>query len=709
MLFSIYPISQALKRSTMKSHFYLILALSLCLNFTLSGQFYDEPFDASLNGWTSLGFEFDNDGAAETFSGWNDRSRIRSESLGGSLTFTGTGAIARITSPSIIVPGSFNDELYLSFHQYFGSNGGVPRVVVSGDNGLMLDTILQIGVAADEETSAGSYHLISLGNALQGPGEVTVQFELVGSADFWIIDDVQLYQSRPAPVTFPRYVGGTLAQFGKPFVVDSAGAPAVPFQLVVDWLPNRTEAQKEIFREIYRPVVLQSCACDRLEVWEMPGGVFFDPVTGEPLGDPLDILSVTLPASGMNEVDGLDLNYYLYNDLEIITDGPNPPLTNAEVASFSPAPADAVRIAILDTGLDLDHPDMSGFVYRDAENLNGTDDDNDCLVDNPLGWNYVDYNNNPDDDNGHGTHVTGIIARNAEHCNGCTIQVLPYKTHDSYGVGTLFAAACGILQAGVYDNADVINCSWGFYGGGDDGILRTAIDTVANYGALVVAAAGNDSLNLVADPQFPALYSLNNILAVGAHDTLPIGTRPYASFSNYSPIDIEIAAFGVDVTSSLLEGSTGEKSGTSMATPLVAAAAAMYHCEFAWNVAAARTFILGNAFEETELSGVVLDGNALNFSVFCEDNDPTVGKPAVDVGISFTAGGDLVEVIALQGFTRAEITITNAAGDVVGQRNLDRFPAGSKETFDLRSAANGQYLVIVQAAGKVYTQRLVKR
>lgn len=693
----------------MKSHFYLLLALSLCLNFTLSGQFYNEPFDASFNGWGSLGFEFDTNGAAETFSGWNDRSRIRSESLGGSLTFTGTGTDARITSPGIIIPPNFNTELYLSFYQYFGSNGGVPRVLVSGDNGLMLDTILQIEVVADEETSAGSYHLISLGDALPGAVEVTIQFDLIGSADFWIIDDVQLHQSRPAPVTFPRYFGESLAQFGKPFVVDSAGAPAVPFQLVVDWKPNLTEDEKQSFRDMYRPMVLQSCACDRLEVWEMPGGIFFDPATGEPLGDPLDILSVTLPASGMNKVDGLDLNYYLYNDLEIIPDTPNPPLTNADVAGFSPAPSNAVRIAILDTGLDLDHPDMSGYVFRDAENLNGTDDDNDCLVDNPLGWNYVDYNNNPDDDNGHGTHVTGIIARNAELCNGCTIQLLPYKTHDSYGVGTLFAAACGILQAGVYDDADVINCSWGFYGGGDDGVLRTAIDTVASYGALVVAAAGNDSLNMISDPQFPALYSLNNILAVGAHDTMPIGSRPYADFSNYSATDIEVAAFGVDVTSSLLGGATGEKSGTSMATPLVAAAAGMYHCESAWDVASARTFILENAFMDLELSGVVLDGNALNLSVFCLGDDPTIGAPASDIGIEFAAGSDLVEVIALQGFAETEISITSAAGNLIERRNLDLFLAGSKETFDLRSVANGQYLVVVQAGGKVYTQRLVKR
>jgi hypothetical protein len=146
-----------------------------------------------------------------------------------------------------------------------------------------------------------------------------------------------------------------------------------------------------------------------------------------------------------------------------------------------------------------------------------------------------------------------------------------------------------------------------------------------------------------------------------------------------------------------------------MAAPLVAAAAGMYHCEFPWQIAAARTFILGNAIMDPMLSGVVLDGNALDLSIFCRGDEPIVGVPASDIGIDFVAGGDVIEVVALQGFGKTEITITNGVGDLIEQRNLDLFPAGTKEAFDLSTAASGQYLVVVQAAGKVYTQRLVKR
>lgn len=691
-------------------HPLLQLLLLLLLSGTLGAQFYDEPFNADLNNWVSgQGFVFDNNGAAETFPGWDNRSRIRSASAGGSMTFTGPGSIARATSPVIDVPPSTTGELYLSFYQYFGTEGGATRVLVGGDNGTSVDTILRLGLEAGEETSAGSYHLLSLGEALQGATTLTILFELTGGpANFWIIDDVQLFNSLPQAVTFPRYFGEALRQYGKPFVVDARGAPAVPFELVVDWLPGLTEPQKQSFRDMYNPIVRHTCACDRLEVWEMAGGVFFDPVTGAPLGDPSSILSATLPASGMNKVDGLDLNYFNYNDLQNIPDLPNLPLSNDDIAGFSPAPADAVRIAILDTGLDLDHPDLNGYVLRDPESLDGVDEDMDCLVDNPLGWNYVDNNNNPDDDNGHGTHVTGIVARNAASCDGCVIQLIPYKTHDSYGVGTLFSSACAVLQAAVYDDADVLNCSWGFYGGGNTGILKSAIDTAANYGALIVAAAGNDSLNMVADPQYPALYSLNNILAVGAHDTLPAGIRPFAPFSNFDPVKVDLAAFGVNVLSSMPGGLMGEKSGTSMAAPAVAAAAGMYHCEFPWQIATAKAFLLANSFKDGSLTGFVIEGNALNDGIFCRrDVQVNVDDPAADFSLSFVDG--IIEAKALQGLGETEFTIYTVSGGIIESRVVESFPQGTSQRFDLQSAPNGQYLFLVQTGGRVSTQRLVKR
>lgn len=688
------------------------LALTVCcLGASLNAQFYAEPFNNDLNGWevVAIGFEYGANGEAETFFAWGDRSRIQSESLGGAMVFSGPGDQARATSPDITIPGPPPAELWLSFYHYFKTRDGQVRVFVQGSDGVSVDTILQQGLVPDGETSSGEYHLINL-NALTGSGSLTIQIGTTGGADFLIIDDVQLAVTRPPLVTFPRYFGDSLTSFGVPFIVDSAGAPAVPFQLVVDIIPGFTEAEYEMLRDMVGASVVRSCACDRLEVWEMPGGLIFDPATGEPLVNPSDILN-TLPSQGMNKVDGVDLNYYNYNDLRPNPVMPNAPLTPAMVSAFIAAPDDAVKIAVLDTGLDLDHPDLNGYVFRNPDGIgNSNDDDNDCLTDNPLGWNFVDGNNNPNDDNGHGTHVSGIVARNVGLCNDCVVQLIPYKTHNNFGVGTLFASACATLQASVMDGAEVINASWGFYGGGGSTILKNAIDTAKSYGTLFIAAAGNDTLNLDHDPQYPALYDLENILAVGAHDTIPALTRPYAGFSNFSSAEVHLAAFGVGVESAAPGGGTALKSGTSMAAPLVSAAACLYACENDSDPAAAGAFILDNAFNDTELVPLVMDGNALNTEPFCDESPEEIGeKPAVGFSICFRPGSDLIDIFSFQGRGRTEIEVFNTEGGLVARTEEEELAARENIFLSLEGAVPGMYLIVISSGGRVFTQRLVKR
>ncbi len=692
------------------------LTLSLLLLCGLSqvvyAQFYEEPFDDGGNAWAALStdFGFNPNGTATAFAGWDNRSRIRSESEGGAMIFNGPGDQGRANSPVIDLPAGATNDLFLSFYQYSRTQGGRVRVLATTNVGQVLDTILELDLLVEEETSAGNFHIIEIEGLTTADVNISLEISFVGPFDFVILDDVALSRTRPERPSFPRYLGESLTTFGIPFNVDSAGAPFVPFQLVAQMVPGVSELQRQLLRDSLDAVLVSSCTCDRIEVWEMPGGIFFDPITGEPLGDPTDVLCRTLPGEGDGTIDGVGLNYYNYNDLEN-----NPPLTSSplsadEVSVFRPAPTNAVRIAILDTGLDLDHPDVASYIYRDPDVPgNNADDDNDCLTDNPIGWNYVDNNNNPNDDNGHGTHVTGVIARELDRCGGCTVQLLPYKTHNSYGVGTLFDAACATLQAGVEDDADIINASWGFYGSGGN-ILKNAIDTAAAYGALYVAAAGNDSLNMVADPQYPALYDLGNIVSVNAHDTLPAETRPVAPFSNYHNSEVDLAAFGVDVLSSLPGGLTGLKSGTSMATPLVVAAAARYHCNNSWQPIVARAFLLSNAFKDGPLLGYAQDGNALNTGLLCPPE--TIGQiltAAGDFEVKFRPDGGLVEVIALQGLGRVQIALLDAGGATIARRVVDSFLKGDVERFSLADAPNGKYLITFSRGGKVSTRRLVKR
>lgn len=692
----------------------IILLAVMAMMAPLRAQIFSDAFDTDLSNWTVTGaWNWDDNGAADgiTTVDWNRRTPIRSASRGGAALFANPETDAQLTSTLITAPAG-TTAAFLSFYTYYRSEGGNPRVLILSGGVPVQEEILLTELQAGQESSSGYFTIIDLSDLLAaGINSFQIQFDVEGATDFWLLDDVLLDQDRPRRPSFPRYLGESLGTVGIPFIVDSTGAPAVPNQLVADFRPGVSQADREIFRAIFKARVLRTCVCDRIELWELPGGLFFDPTTGEPLGDPSDILERTIGSGSMNEVDGLDLNYYSYNDLETAAAGPNPPLTADEIA-FLPAASDAaIKVAVLDTGIDLDHPDFAGFLFRDNDPIGDEfDDDDDCYPDNPIGWNFVDDNNNPDDDNGHGTHVSGIIADNVRPCDDCVVQILPYKTHNNYGVGTLFATTCATLQAAVNDEADIINASWGFYGGTSE-ILLNAIDTANSYGATFIAAAGNDSLNLLADPQFPAAYPLVNVLSVGAVDTLPAETFPFAEFSNYAADYVDIAAFGVAVESSLPGGARGLKSGTSMSTPAVSAAAALYGCEQAGDLSGVKTFILSNALTGTGLGGLVLDENVLSPVPRCDDPTSVGVAPTISASFSARPNPAFTEfvVVALADLGPAEVSLYQLSGTLVETQRVSRFNREMNVTFKVNDLPAGQYLVTVSAGGRLRTQRLVKR
>ncbi|WP_251548641.1 S8 family peptidase [Neobacillus muris] len=206
-----------------------------------------------------------------------------------------------------------------------------------------------------------------------------------------------------------------------------------------------------------------------------------------------------------------------------------------------------VKIAVVDTGVDLDHPDLAGRLIE--------------------GYNAVDDNNNPDDDNGHGTHVAGIIAsktNNGEGVAGITWYnpIMPVKVMNSDGSGGSFDVAEGIRWA-VDHGANVINLSLGNYQSST--LLEDAISYALSKDVVVIAAAGNDNTN---QSSYPAAYP--GVLGVAAVDSN--GKR--AEFSNYGDY-IDIAAPGVDIASTYLQGEYAALSGTSMAAPHVTALAGL--------------------------------------------------------------------------------------------------------------------------------------
>ncbi len=694
--------------------FFLLIWIFIGLLSSASAQLLNEPFNANLtgNGWVPNGanLSWTPDGTAAAIPGadWRNRSPIRSASRGGAAVFTGSGNGTTLLSPQFDAAGT---ELFLTFYHYFRSAGGTIQVRVLGNGGVeLLRTTVVPNLGQGQETSSGKFEIIDLSAVLPLPQPFQLEFSVVGESFFWLVDDISLWDSQQTYPTFPRYVGENLTAFGVPFITDSLGAAAVPFQLVVDFNDAATPAIQQDILDQLGAVRKETCVCDRIELWELPGGIFFDPVSGAPLGDPGEILEGTLGSNSSGNVDNIELNLLNYQELQNVPVVPNAPLQETQIAGLLPAPADAVKIAVLDSGVDLDHPDLVNYFYRNDDDLgNNTDDDGNCYPDDVIGWNFVDGNNNPSDDHSHGSHVAGIIAQNLEACPDCPFQIIPYKTHDSYGVGTLFATACATLQASVMDGADVINASWGFYGGGSD-ILKGAIDTAGNYGALVVAAAGNDSLNLVADQQHPATFVLPEVIAVGTFQENG-GAFSRADFSNYNPVFVDIFAEGIAIISTVPDNDTGIKTGTSMSTPAVAAGAALHVCGNGANPAVTKNFILANAEKRpSELGDFVLDGNLLDLTVICDQDADFTGFQPVNSSFSIylSEDGQTVSIQALQPINGLSVEILSKTGLMLFQQTNIELADGEPLNVDLSSSSVAEYLVVLRFGGRTLVQRLAQ-
>ncbi len=233
-----------------------------------------------------------------------------------------------------------------------------------------------------------------------------------------------------------------------------------------------------------------------------------------------------------------------------------------------------VVVGIVDTGVELDHPDLIGAIaYNWDDPINGEDSDGDGFVDNFYGWDLGEGNNDPSINNSaHGIHVSGIAAATANNQEGIAgvgyhSRFLPVKTDDE--LGRLIKAYEGIVYA-ADQGVDVINCSWGsHFNAGPFG--QDIIDyAVLNHDVLVVAAAGNADDDV---PFYPASFDL--VLSVAATDSLD----HKAGFSSYGPF-IDIAAPGHQVMSTWVNASYMRGNGTSMAAPVVAGAAALLRSEF---------------------------------------------------------------------------------------------------------------------------------
>lgn len=244
-------------------------------------------------------------------------------------------------------------------------------------------------------------------------------------------------------------------------------------------------------------------------------------------------------------------------------------------------------VAIIDTGVDIYHEVFTDWcaIWKNTGEIAGNrrDDDGNGYIDDINGWNFVSNSANVLDDDGHGTHVAGIVLGTTQDISEenptppvsgvCSqekskIQIMVLKFLDANGSGTTSDAIQSIYYA-VDNGAQILNNSWG--GPSYSKALHEAVAYAYSMGTIFVAAAGNSGTNNDVTPMYPASYNVPNLISVAAANS----SDRLASFSNYGTKSVHIASPGVGIYSTVPNDYYAEMSGTSMAAPFVTGVAAL--------------------------------------------------------------------------------------------------------------------------------------
>lgn len=275
-----------------------------------------------------------------------------------------------------------------------------------------------------------------------------------------------------------------------------------------------------------------------------------------------------------------------------------------------------VIVAVIDTGIDYDHEDLQGAMWTNPGEIagNGVDDDANGYVDDIHGWNFYNNNNRTytnSSDDAHGTHGAGTIAASTGNGLGIAgiadserVKIMSLKALGGSGGSGSTASIIRAIQYAQANGASICNLSLGS-SVNDPALYRV----MANSSMLFVVAAGNDGTNMDRSPSYPAAYDLENIISVA---NLNYDGTLHSS-SNYGSASVDIAAPGSYILSTTPEDGYSYMTGTSMAAPMVTAAAAMLYSHYAdVTLADVKEVLLASAGPLDTLNGSVLTGGMLN-------------------------------------------------------------------------------------------------
>lgn len=379
-------------------------------------------------------------------------------------------------------------------------------------------------------------------------------------------------------------------------------------------------------------------------------------------------------------------------------------------------------VAVIDTGVDWTHPDLAANIWVNAGEIagNGIDDDGNGYVDDVRGWDFANNDNNPMDDFGHGTHVAGILGAVGNNARGVSgvmwqVQIMPLKFIGANGGGAI-SDAIRALDYAVMMGATVSNNSWSV--STYDQALMDAIARARINDHIYVAAAGNNARNIDQYPAYPANYAVDNVLAVASVNRL----GQLASTSNYGTNTVDLAAPGEGIYSTLPGNRYGTMSGTSMATPQVAATVALLREQHPdWNYQQVIDRLLSSVDRRPELATKVASGGRLNLArALREDLTGTAGaRVAAIATFNTTSVGkvrvtflDTLDVVQTASFTRDDVKLFRPDGSVVAISGVSYIFGSNNRQFDITFAAQtmpGTYQLqigpnILNASGNTMNQ-----
>jgi len=273
-----------------------------------------------------------------------------------------------------------------------------------------------------------------------------------------------------------------------------------------------------------------------------------------------------------------------------------------------------VVVGVVDSGVDATHPDLNSAIWANPGESgglasNGVDDDSNGLTDDRQGWDWVDDDNLPTDEDGHGTHVSGTITASGNNSTGVTgvswnSRVMPLRVLDADGDGNVADLILAYRHAGA-EGVQIVNASLGA-----PGFSQLELDAIqASPNTLFVVAAGNDGANVDATATYPCAYPDANIVCVAASDQ----NDALADFSNFGSTSVDLAAPGELIGSTWPGNRYVYLDGTSMATPHAAGVAALiWSREPGASVAEVKSALLGGTDAKSAFAGRTVTGGRLN-------------------------------------------------------------------------------------------------